>query len=95
MEKFMNRLADLILLEVQKRNCSISYFADICDISKKEMGNITNRKKKDIYVSTILKICENSEIRISDIFEIECQNAADIEKFWLTDGKVTYVLKKR
>lgn len=90
----MNRLADLILLEIQKRNCSISYFADICGISKNEVGNITTRKKKDIYVSTLLKICENSDIKFSDVFEIECSKEFSIENYILTNGKEKYVIKK-
>lgn len=90
----MNRLADLILLEIQRRDCSIECFADICGLSKNEVGNITTRKKKNIYVSTLLKICENSGIKISDIFEIECAKEFDIENYILTNGKEKYTLKK-
>lgn len=94
MNEFMNRLADLILIEIQKRNCSIACFADICGISKNEVGNITTRKKKDIYVSTLLKICENSDIKFSDVFEVNCSEELKIENFILTDGKEKYMLKK-
>ena len=86
----MNRLADLILREVERKGCSIAVFADICGISRNEIGNIVRRKKKDIYVSTVLRICENSDIRISDVFEIDCS----IENYVLTNGRDKYTLKK-
>lgn len=71
MDEFMERLADLILLDMERRHCSATYFADVCGISKNEIVNITNRKKKDIYVSTLLKICEGSGISANDVLGLE------------------------
>lgn len=94
MEGILNRLADLILAEINKKDCSITCFAELCGIPRNEMGLIVNRKKKDVRLSVIWNICENSEIRISDVFGIECAEEFDIEKFVLTNGREKYALKK-
>ena len=90
----MNRLADLILLEMVKKDCSMTCFAELCGIPRHEMGLIVNKKKKDVRLSVIWNICENSEIRISDVFEIECAKDFDIENFVLANGHEKYILKK-
>lgn len=94
MEEVLNRLADLILEEMEKRKCSATYFADFCGISRNELGKIVNRQKKDIRLSTVWNICENSGIRFSDIFEIECAAEFSIENYILTNGKEKYAIKK-
>lgn len=68
MEKFLNKLADLIILELDKRNISCVAFGELCGLSKNQIGEIANRQKRDVRLSTILKICENSDIRIENIF---------------------------
>lgn len=90
----MNRLADLILMDMEKRQCSATYFADACGVSKNEIGNITRRKKKDMNISTLLKICENSGISVEDVFGIECSEEFVMENFVLTNGHEKYALKK-
>ncbi len=71
MDEIMNRLADLILKEIGKRDCSYAYFADICGISVSEIYYIINRKISDIRLSTLIKICNNSGILIIDVFDCE------------------------
>lgn len=94
MEEILYRLADLILEEIHKKDCSITCFAELCGIPRNEMGLIVNKKKKDVRLSIIWNICENSEIRFSDIFEIECSEEFNIENFVLTNGLDKYAIKK-
>lgn len=94
MEGILNRLADLILMEIGKKGCSITCFAELCGIPRNEMGLIVNRKKKDVRLSAIWNICENSNIKISEVFGVECAEEFNIENFVLTDGHAKYALKK-
>ena len=52
----MERLAILILHE------------ELCGVGKDVVGGIINRKKKDVKLSTIISICENSDIKLEDVF---------------------------
>lgn len=89
----MNRLADLILLEMERRSCSATYFSDVCGISKNGLNNILRRKTKDINVSTILKICENSELTLEKIFDIQEKPLKEImSEFILTNGKEKFCI---
>lgn len=94
MEGILNRLADLILGEMKRTGKSATCFAELCGINRNTLGDVINRKGKDVKLSFIWKICENSEIRISDIFEIECSEEFNIENFVLTNGYEKYILKK-
>lgn len=89
MENYLNRLADLILKEIEKRGCSCICFADLCGISRNEMGRIVNRKKTDIKLSTILKICENSEISVENIFQAESPEIENLE-VWVKHNNKLY-----
>lgn len=60
-EEFMDRFADFVLFEIDKRGCSQECFAELCGISRNEIGNILRRKKRDIYMSTVLKICNGTD----------------------------------
>lgn len=68
MNEILNRLADLILCELERRNISCLAFGELCGLSKNQIGYIVNRNKTDIKLSTIVKICENSNIQIEHIF---------------------------
>lgn len=94
MEGILNRLADLVLAEMRKRKCSIRCFAELCGVRPEEMRLLVNREKNDVRLSIMWKICENSDIRFSDIFEAECAEEFKIEKYILTNGKEKYALKK-
>ena len=94
MEEILNRLADLILLEMGKKDCSMTCFAELCGIPRNEMGLIVNKKKKDVRLSVIWNICENSEIRFGDVFDVKYAKEFNIENFVLTNGKTKYILKK-
>lgn len=94
MEGILNRLADLILEEMERTGKSATCFAELCGVNRNTLGGVINRKGKDVKLSFIWNICENSEIRISDIFEIECFEEFDIENYILTNGKENYLLKK-
>ena len=75
MDEYLKRLSELILIEIGKENQSCVCFAELCGISRNEMSAIINQKKKDIRLSTIVNICENSNIRIEDIFSDQERNA--------------------
>lgn len=90
----MNRLADLILEEMRRTGRSATCFAELCGVNRNTLGDVINRKGKDIKLSFIWNICENSEIRISDVFEIECKEEFDVEKYILTNGYEKYSLKR-
>lgn len=94
MEEILNRLADLILSEMDKRNCSARCFAELCGVNRNKLGDVINRKENDVKLSFVWNICENSEIRISDIFEIECSEEFNIKNYILTNGYDKYMLKK-
>lgn len=49
------------------------------------MSEIINQKKKDIRLSTIYNICENSDIRLEDIFTAEKREPR--ETFLVMDGE--------
>ena len=66
--EILERLCDEILREIQSKNISYTLFADLCGISRKIMADIVNRNKEDVKLSTIVKICENSNIKLEDLF---------------------------
>lgn len=66
--EFLDKLADLILQEIAGRGCSQECFAGLCGLSRNEIGRIIQRSKKDISISTVLKIVENSNITYKDLF---------------------------
>ena len=64
------RLSDSIHREMETRKIkTYTAFAGFFDISQKELNDIIAQHKNDMKLSTILKICENSDtIRIEDLF---------------------------
>lgn len=68
MKEYLKRLSELILFEIGIKNQSYVCFAELCGLSRNEISDIINLKKRDIRLSTIVSICENSDIRIEDIF---------------------------
>lgn len=94
MEGILNRLSDLILEEMKKRKCSIKCFAELCGVRQEEMRLLVNKQKNDVRLSIMWKICENSDIGFSDIFDIECAEEFNPENYILTNGKEKYAIKK-
>ncbi len=78
MNEILERLCMEILNEIHKKNISYTLFADLCGISRKIMADIVNREKEDMKLSTIVKICENSDIKLEDIFSTN-QTGNEIE----------------
>lgn len=97
MEKILEKLADLIILETEQLGCTYSFFADVCNISRNEIGNIVRRKRKDIKLSTILKICKHSNITFPDIFDYSDKDVFEkmIKDFCFTSGNDTYYICKK
>lgn len=91
-EKFMDNLRQEIRNELNKRNCSMSDFAFLCDISYECLCGIMHRRTLNPKISTIVNICENSGISYSKIFEI--QNVELFEQVlrtcYITNGDKEY-----
>lgn len=94
MEKILNNLADSVLAEIGKMNCTYSYFADFCGISRNEISDIVSRRKNDLRLSTLHKICKNTEVSYVDIFEYSNSEIFKkmIKNYYFTDGNNTYFL---
>lgn len=94
-DNFMNNLAELISNEIGKKNLTYSAFADLCGLHRNEISNIISRRKKDILISTIFKICENSEISEEHLFgyNIENQVKEEIMHSTFIIGKNRYKLR--
>ena len=75
MEEILERLSKLILREMEINNQSCLRFSELCGVGKDVLGGIINKKKKDVKLSTIVNICENSNIQIEDIFSDRERNA--------------------
>ena len=67
-DEVLERLRETVNKELEKKNMGYTVFADLCGVSRRIMADIVNGKKTDIKLSTIVKICENSNICLSDIF---------------------------
>ena len=61
-------MSELVNSEIDKRHETILSFSVKCEISYNEMRKICNGTINDIRISTIHKICENSDITMVDIF---------------------------
>lgn len=81
----MEKLCEEILREIERRNISYTRFADLCGISRKIMADIVNRNKEDVKLSTIIRICENSEIKLENIFASEKREPR--ETYLVMDGE--------
>lgn len=96
MKKILNNLADSVLSEMNKMDCSYAYFADFCGISRNEISDIVRRKKNDLRLSTLDKICKNSGVLYIDIFEYSDSEIFEkmIKNYYLTDGNNNYFFQK-
>lgn len=92
MEKILRKLSVLIIREMQKKNQSCLQFAELCGIDRNVMGNIVNQKKNDVKLSTIYKICENSAIRIENIF-CDCKTEQMLNNAILIINGKRYILE--
>lgn len=82
MEKVLEKLSDLILMEMGKTGRTQTCFAELCGISRNELRNIIAKRKNDIKLSTIQKICENSSINYIDVFYPILQNRISKEEIF-------------
>lgn len=97
MDAYLKRLRELMLKKIEEKNFTIAEFADKCNVSQREISRIKNGEAKNIRFDVFVKICENSGIPYIDIFEYQPQNLTKdnlMSKYILTDGKITYKLKK-
>ena len=67
------RLTHLVNKELNENGYSIRSFSSKCEISYEEMRRIVNGEKIDPRLSTVEKICKNSEIDIFDVLDSPCE----------------------
>lgn len=96
LEKYLNKLSSLVIDEMARRNCNSKELSILCNISEREMSAIKNRERNDVRLSVIVKICENTSISYSDIFEIEDKEIFEqgLKKCFLSNGKEKFYLRK-
>ena len=91
----MDNLSSILLKEMEEKKITLEQLSIICDISCRQISNIINRKSFDIKISTLIKICTNMNISISDVFCVEKEFEETvvrkvITRFFVTDGKNKY-----
>lgn len=92
MKKYLRKLSELVLLELGRKNQSCVCFAELCGISRNEVSAIINQKKNDVRLSTIIKICENSDIQIENLFsDFETENT--LNNAIIIIGGKRYIIK--
>lgn len=96
MERYLSKFRKNLIKKMNENNWNITQLAIICDCSYHGMCNIVNGNVHDINFSTFIKICENTHISYSDIFDINDNELLEIEmrKFNLTNGKMKFILQK-
>lgn len=85
MNEIIDKFAMLILREMEKNNQSCLQFSELCGVGRNIVADIINGKKKDVKLSTIYNICENSDIRLEDIFTAEKREP--LETYLVMDGE--------
>lgn len=68
LDEVLDRLRACVNREICEKHYTIKGFSVRCGVSYEEMRLIVNGRLKDVRLSTIFQICENSEIQIIDIF---------------------------
>ena len=89
-DETLERLRETINRELEKKNMGYTVFADLCGISRRIMADIVNGKKTDIKLSTIVRICENSNICLSDIFSDTGRDKITDNNLFLLTGVTKY-----
>ena len=90
MDEILNRLSQLILTEMERNNQSCVQFSELCGVGRNIVGDIINGKKKDVKLSTIMSICENSNICLSDIFSDTGRDKITDNNLFLLSGVTKY-----
>lgn len=96
MERYLSKFRKNLIKKMNENNWNITQLAIICDCSYHGMCSIVNGNFHDINFSTFVKICENAHISYNDVFEIESPDSLEkeMQKFYITNGKIKFKLKK-
>ena len=62
-------------------------FSIICDMSYENLHKILTEKRKDISLSTLIKLCENSGIEICDVLDLNLKPKNCEIRIKLNEGK--------
>lgn len=69
-EKYIKRLADILLSEMGKDELTNAEMAKKCGISKRKFGEIIYGEDKGLRFETFVVICESARIEYNEIFNI-------------------------
>lgn len=64
----IKNISNAILYEMGEEEITISLMAEKCNVSKRTICGIVGGRKKGLTLNTIVKICNNTNIKYSDIF---------------------------
>ena len=67
-DEIIRKLSTLLNEEIIHKNCSIKAFAELSGVSYNCMRAIINGKSCDIKFSTLIKICEYTDISLYNLF---------------------------
>ena len=90
LEDAMENLRKEMINQISKNDYTLTQYSIICDISCENLQKIISKKSKDIKLSTLLKICKNSNIELEKIFDYS--NEPDEVYVIIKDKK--YICKK-
>lgn len=66
--KVIAQLSGILLDEMGKEEYTIAEMAKKCGISERKLCDIIYKKDKGLMLETLMDICENAEIKYSEIF---------------------------
>lgn len=73
----MNNLRNEMWKKIVENDYTLKTFAKICGISYGNLRKIIYGANSDVNMSTILKICKNSGIKINNIFQEDMPKVID------------------
>lgn len=76
--ELIDAIKQRILQLCQQNNLSINKLSIICGITQSSLNNIINGSSLDPKISTIKKICDGLNIKLSEFFN--CDNFDDLEQ---------------
>lgn len=93
--EYLKNLRNALLEKMENDDLTLTEMSIKCNISNRRLSDIISGKAKDIYLSTLVKICKNAHISYISILEINCSEISDeiLKEFTLTNGTMQYALK--
>lgn len=77
-KKILGNLQKEMYRCISKNNYTLIQFSVICEISYDSLCKIIYGKRKDIHISTLLKICDNAGIDILNVLDVKMPETIQI-----------------